>query len=284
MSKSTGKSFEILTQEIYQAFLDFDISEYGYKKTQVQHNVKIKGKSGAKHQIDVFWEFKLAGIDYCTLVEAKDWKSPVKKEQVLSLKSKMDDIPNSNGVVVSQTGFQKGAKIYAEHQGIRLISITEDTDFRIALNFITTNYTNTQIKFEMNDLYKLQISTDHLKRCLHETCPEDLIVITPDKHIEKLFDLMCTDAESYYYSKNHVCHYIDKNFEGDWYLLSKTNTFPLIKIYGYSFDCYNTSDIRMLTIKKLPILCIKDILNGTEMHYNKETKSVVKSGHIRINA
>ena len=71
MAKNTGTPFEKLTQEIYQAFCDFDTSEKGFKKLQVLHNVKIKGKSGTTHQIDVFWKFSLAGVDYCTLVEAK---------------------------------------------------------------------------------------------------------------------------------------------------------------------------------------------------------------------
>ena len=67
MAKNTGKSFEKLTQEIYQAFCDFESSEYELKKTRVQHNVKIQGKSGAIHQIDVFWEFNFAGVYYNTL-------------------------------------------------------------------------------------------------------------------------------------------------------------------------------------------------------------------------
>ena len=283
MSKNTGKSFEKLTQEIYQAFVDYDMSDYGFKKIQVQHNVKIKGKSDAEHQIDVFWNFKIAGIEYCTLVEAKDWKSPVKKEQVLSLKAKMDEIPNSNGIIVSQAGFQEGAKTYAEHHGIQLISITEDTDFKILLNSITTHYTDLKIFFDMEDLNKLPNGMEIFKSSLYESNYEDFIVIKPDKTTERLYNLMCENAKPFYYCKDNIRHNINEDLTGEWFLFSNKGSFPLTKIYGYSFDCYNTSDTSILTLEKLPILCMKDILNGTKMHYNMETKSVIKPCHIQIN-
>lgn len=283
MSKNTGKAFEKLTQEIYQAFCDFDTNKSGFQKLQVMHNVKIKGKSGVSHQIDVFWEFNLAGVNYKTLVEVKDWQSPVEKEQILSLKSKIDDIPNSNGIFVSRSGFQEGAKAFAEYGGIQLITITEDSDFKIALNFITTNYENLKVIFALEDLYKLPISVDYLKKSMYEEELENLIVLKPDKYTEKIFDLMCIDAEPYYYGKDNVRHHIKKDLEGDWYLMSNKASFPLVKIYGYSFNCYNTSKTYIWTIKDLPMISINNILEGNKRHYNKDTKSIIDFCHLRVN-
>lgn len=283
MSKNTGKPFEKLTQEIYQAFCDFDTSEYCFKKIQVQHDVKIQGKSGATHQIDVFWEFNLAGVNYKTLVEVKDWKSPVEKEQILSLKAKIDDIPNSNGIFVSRTGFQEGAKIYAEHSGIQLYTLTEDADLNIVLNFITTNYEDLQVMIDADDSNKLPISIDCLKKALYEEYLENLIVIKPDKNTEKIFDLMCSDAEPYYYDKDNNHRHIKKDLDGDWYLISNKESFPLLKIYGYSFNCYNTRESQLLTLKNLPIVSIKNILNEDVRHYNRDAKSVIDFCHYRIN-
>lgn len=283
MTKNTGKTFEKLAQEIYQAFCDFDISENGFKKIQVQHDVKIQGKSGATHQIDVFWEFNLAGVNYKTLVEVKDWKSPVEKEQILSLKAKIDDIPNSNGIFVSRTGFQEGAKIYAEHSGIQLYTLNEDADLNIVLNFITTHYEDLQVIVDMDDLNKLPISIDCLKKSLYDEYLENLIVIKPDKNTEKIFDLMCIDAEPYYYDEDNIRHHIKKDLDGEWYLISNKESFPLLKIYGYSFNCYNTSEAKLLTLKNLPIVSIKNILNENVLHYNRDAKSVINFGHYRIN-
>lgn len=283
MPKNTGIIFEKLTQEIYQAFCDFDISENGFKKVQVQHDVKLQGKSGATHQIDVFWEFNLAGVTYKTLVEAKDWKSPVEKEQILSLKAKIDDIPNSNGIFVSRTGYQAGAKTYAEHNGIQLYTLTKDAGLKIVLNFITTHYEDWQVIVDMDDLHKLPISIDCLKKSVYEECLENLIVIKPDKSTERFFTLMCIDAEPYYYDKDNIRHHIKKDLDGEWYLISNKESFPLLRIYGYSFNCYNTSEAKLLTLKNLPIVSIKNILDENVRHYNRDAKSVIDFCHYRIN-
>lgn len=275
MSKNTGKDFEKLIQEIYQAFCDFDCKTYGLKTIQVQHNVKIKGKSGTEHQIDVFWKFNVAGVEYNTLIEAKDWKSPIKKEQLLSLKSKIDDIPNSNGIFVSKSGFQEGAKIYAEYSGIQLITITGEADFKIALNFITTNYENLQVVIDMDDLQKLPISIDYLKKFLYDESYEDLFVLKTDKHVGTIFDLMCIDAEPYYYDKENIRHHIKKDLDGEWYIISNKCNFPMIRIYGYSFYCYNTSETQLLVLKNLPIVSIKNILDENVWHYNKDAQLVI---------
>ena len=47
MNNST--EYELFTREIYQQLVDADT----VKATKVQHNVKLEGKSGQKHQIDV---------------------------------------------------------------------------------------------------------------------------------------------------------------------------------------------------------------------------------------
>ena len=46
--------YEKFTQEIYQELVNADV----LKTTEVQHNVKLKGRSGQEHQIDVYWEYE----------------------------------------------------------------------------------------------------------------------------------------------------------------------------------------------------------------------------------
>ena len=49
--------YEKFTQEIYQELVNADV----VKSTKVKHNIKILGKSGQKHQIDVYWEYEIGG-------------------------------------------------------------------------------------------------------------------------------------------------------------------------------------------------------------------------------
>jgi len=49
--------YEKLVQELYKEIM----ASEGHTSIDVKHNVEIKGKSGCEHQIDIYWEFKVAG-------------------------------------------------------------------------------------------------------------------------------------------------------------------------------------------------------------------------------
>lgn len=50
--------FERFTQRVFQKLEHNGV----LKPSRVQHNVKLKGKSGCEHQIDVLWEYEKDGI------------------------------------------------------------------------------------------------------------------------------------------------------------------------------------------------------------------------------
>lgn len=50
--------YEKFTQEVYQTLVNTDV----VNTTNVKHNIQLVGKSGQAHQIDVYWEYKIAGI------------------------------------------------------------------------------------------------------------------------------------------------------------------------------------------------------------------------------
>lgn len=122
--KNTGIEYERIIQEIYTQIL----KQENVKNIEVKHNVIIKGKT-VDHQIDVYWEFEIAGIKYKTIVQAKDWNSAVKLGDILTFASVIDDIPgNPHGVYITKTGYQKGAKEYATAHGISLYELREPTE------------------------------------------------------------------------------------------------------------------------------------------------------------
>ncbi len=108
--------FELFTRHIYQKLVNNDV----LKPTLVQHNVKLKGKSGCEHQIDVYWEYEIAGSLHRVAIECKNYSSPVEIGNVRDFKGVLDDLNNVHGIMVSAKGFQDGAKKYAEQYGISL--------------------------------------------------------------------------------------------------------------------------------------------------------------------
>lgn len=108
--------FERFTQRIYQKLVNNDV----LKPTTVMHNVKLKGKSGCEHQIDVYWEYEIAGNMHRVAIECKNYDSLVPVGKVRDFYGVLSDLNNVNGIMVSKKGFQNGAKKYATEYGISL--------------------------------------------------------------------------------------------------------------------------------------------------------------------
>ena len=145
-----GTEYEKLVQDIFQAIVDYE--RCGLKHIAVRHNETIKGISGATHQIDVLWDFELGGFPYQTLMEIKNWKSPVKKEQIIAFHGILMDIPGQpHGAFVSSSGFQSGAMTYAKTHGIELITIRQEAGASAYLNAAFFSHYNTlDVSFTAN--------------------------------------------------------------------------------------------------------------------------------------
>jgi Restriction endonuclease len=124
VTKNTGTAYEVLTQEVFSR-----LHAQERLCTNVERNVFLEGKSGARHQIDVTFTVEVGGISYRTIVQCKDWGSPVKQGQVLEFKQVLDEIPGQpRGIIVARSGFQEGAKAVAAHHGIMLYELREPKD------------------------------------------------------------------------------------------------------------------------------------------------------------
>ncbi|SFW82353.1 restriction endonuclease [Chitinophaga sancti] len=62
--------------------------------------------------------FTKAGILHRVGIACKNTNTPIEKGQVQELESKIRDLQNVIGVIVSVNGFQQGAEAYAEDKGI----------------------------------------------------------------------------------------------------------------------------------------------------------------------
>mgnify|MGYP004564325045 CR=1 FL=1 len=275
MKKNTGTKYEELVQEIFQAILNFELDNAGYKRISVQHNVKLIGKSGCSHQVDVYWEFSLAGIKYITLVEVKDWSKPVKMEQLNSFKAVLDDIPGSPaGIYVSRNNYQSGALSMAKHHGIKLIEINEKQKVaNILITHTITHYDGVELHVDEEWLKKLGIDEAALERLSANTTQESAVLLSCENRELSLIQLMCWDAVPYYYEKDNVCHIINKELDGAWFWLTGNNQIPKIKITGYTFQCHNNSSSVGLEVT-LPYVVIKDILESNKRIYFSKSKTL----------
>jgi hypothetical protein len=94
----------------------------------VQHNVKLRGKSGLNHQIDVYWEYEKNGEEHRVAIECKNYSYGVSIGKVRDFYGVISDLDNVKGIMVTTVGYQKGAKQFADHYGISLKELRAPRD------------------------------------------------------------------------------------------------------------------------------------------------------------
>lgn len=133
--------FELFTQRIYQKLVDNDV----LKPTTVQHNVKLKGKSGCEHQIDVFWEYEIAGNMHRVAIECKNYDSQVPIGKVRDFFGVLHDLNNVRGIMVSSKGYQEGAKNFADYYGIALKALRRPRGNEVIGSITTVIHANMRL-------------------------------------------------------------------------------------------------------------------------------------------
>ena len=113
--------YERFTQEVYQQLLNCRHPNIA----NVQHNIKLEGQSGCRHQIDVYWEYEKDGVKHRVAIECKNYINHVPKEKVCAFQGVLSDLDGVEGIMVSKKGFQSGAKQYAMEYGISLQELRE---------------------------------------------------------------------------------------------------------------------------------------------------------------
>lgn len=127
---TTPKNLESYVQFVYSSLLN--LKDQG---VVVSSNAIIKGKSNAKHEIDVYYQFENSGVIHKVAFECKFKGRKVEKSEVIDFHGKLQDIGNIQGIFVSKEGYQSGAIEYAKHYDIKLLKI----DDLPSLNVIVAN-------------------------------------------------------------------------------------------------------------------------------------------------
>lgn len=129
MVHNTGTSYELLTREIFQCLIKQDSA----RNIDVKHDISLQGKT-TKHQIDVYWEFEIGGISYTTVVQVKDWNRTLDQGELLKFREVLNDLPGQpRGIVVTRSGYQRGAEQVAKANGILLFELFEESHQKIVI-------------------------------------------------------------------------------------------------------------------------------------------------------
>lgn len=118
MSQTRNKNteYEQFTRKVFAGLS----SQKRVKTIKLQHNVKLLGNYGTRHQIDVYWEYEKDGQLHKVAIECKNYSKNVPIGKVRDFYGVIDDIDDLQGIMITRKGFQDGAKKYAASKNIHL--------------------------------------------------------------------------------------------------------------------------------------------------------------------
>lgn len=120
-----GKIYEDFIEKIYKAILEAEKKAGAVKQIKLDRNITLPGKSGATAEIDILWEYVIADINFRVAIECKNYGRPLDIGKIRDFSAKIRDAGLSKGIIVSQNGFTKKAKKFADSESIDLIVIRE---------------------------------------------------------------------------------------------------------------------------------------------------------------
>ncbi|MFG1774583.1 restriction endonuclease [Nocardia salmonicida] len=115
----TPAEFEAFVADLFGSVMDDAIQDL-----HVDVQEAIQGVDG-QYKIDATVRYRLGGLEFLVLVEAKKHAGSIEREVVQVLKDKVHSVGAQKGVVIATAPFQSGAIEYAGKHGIALVKVTE---------------------------------------------------------------------------------------------------------------------------------------------------------------
>jgi hypothetical protein len=272
-----GVEFELLVKAIYEEILLSDECD----TVNVEHDVKVAGKSGQLHQIDVYWKFTVAGVVHRVAVECKEYKNTVSIGRIRDFSAALDDIGDIRGIFVTTKGYQSGALKFSEHKGISLKTVQEPTSIDIdehqSIKKMTLNGSAFCIgSVAMTPLFDVQwiIENTNLKNGDELLCDDfnDKIKVM-DSNYTSLGTILDFENRLPREPANTV-GLSHKYAFGDAFLHIPSSPWPPLKLTGLNFE-YNTYTLKVSSETNFKLMAeavIKDVVTGESHLYNKQTE------------
>lgn len=152
---------------------------------QAETNKSIQGVR-TSHDIDVYVSNTLIGQKLTWIIEAKYWKTKVSKNHILALRTIVDDIGADKGMVISKSGFQKGAIEAANQSNIKLylcndfLTDIKKYDNSIKFSLLEERLKNINIRYwshskKIRIIYGLRAEVAHQLNCNQDACCWDIL-------------------------------------------------------------------------------------------------------------
>jgi hypothetical protein len=267
-------AYEKFAQSVYQTLLNNE----DIKTTEVQHNLNIEGRSGCKHQIDVYWEYEIADVLHRVAIECKNYNtSNISIGRIRDFFGALNDIGNISGIFVCKSGYQSGAIKFADYYGINLKELRAPTDKdwegRVETIQINTSILHTDIKkrdfyFDEQWCKEKYSEQDLRKKYSIKGFTDEIIIKEKDGNkITSMYELENNLPHNWTEEKNreHTYEYNDAYIE--------FKNLGSVKILGikFTYDVLTTSpESIIISGKETAKAILKDVKTGLIKYFDKK--------------
>ena len=156
LEKGTG--FELKLTELFK--------NNGYLVT---HNVKLTGKSGATHQIDILAQFKAPLHTSTVIIEAKSYSANIDKDIIMKLIQIQQDISADRAILATTSDFTPGALQTAQqYQNLELWDRTKITSLLGEMQLLNTTDGNSKQTSNSTKMIESKLSLKDIQRVSEE--------------------------------------------------------------------------------------------------------------------
>lgn len=141
-----GKDYEDFVEQVYQAILSAEQRNQRISFVALERNKTIQSWTGTPAEIDIYWEYTVAGITHKVAIECKNYNKVVDIGEIRDFSKKIEHIGGLKGLMAAKQGFSLNSIQQASAENIDLLIIRDpepaDWDGRlmkinIALHAIT---------------------------------------------------------------------------------------------------------------------------------------------------
>jgi hypothetical protein len=251
------------------------LTEEDIQNVFVDHDVKLKGKT-ATHQIDVYWEYKQFDELIKVAVECKRYAKNVSIGVVRDFNSVLQDLNCSKGIIVTTTGFQKGAIEFASNNNISLKVIRKPeseelktTPKTLSVNLDITPRKVTNVKINLDKEWCLNNITgmsDDFSNVFSKLNTEIILVDSNGQKIDDMLDLENKLPVNEAPSFNNTFKYDYK----DAYMIYETNKLVKVSEVIFTYDVLSYKSNKKYDIHSQITAIIKDCINNNSKYLFKK--------------
>jgi hypothetical protein len=202
INHATSRDYEFLIRNLIEQEMS-GIS--GVDSLEVLHNVKMKGLSGYRHQIDVAYRFRLWKTEILVIVECKQYQKNVGVDDLLEFRSRIEDLRAHKEIFVTSSDFQSGAVEFAQANRIALLIVrgTQSEDVLYQSEYISPNELCKRQVEELRDIYQTtktgldsRVSINHRKHAVVVSHKRVRVSIEPGEFQHAVADRLVCEFEN----------------------------------------------------------------------------------------